>query len=159
MYIFHMGFSVRKRGCQKVSNYYFCADTATAVCRYRVLIAPNKHSPRSVSRSTPRSHHAWTAPTASLPRSVGSRGVQTTLLLRPTNAHRASTTRPSRSWCNLIKIWSEHLTVTRIHPRLSTRTCRPHQPQPWAARKRSPCSYDTMTLSSVGIWWPHVFRR
>ena len=30
----------------------FCADTATAVRRYRVLIAHNKHSPRSVSRST-----------------------------------------------------------------------------------------------------------
>jgi len=49
---------------------------------YHVLIAPNKHSPCSVSRSTPRSHHAWTAPTASL-----SRYVQTTLLLRVSNAH------------------------------------------------------------------------
>jgi len=44
-----------KRG-ESVANYCFCADTATAVRRYRVLIAPNKHSPCSVSRSTPRSH-------------------------------------------------------------------------------------------------------
>ena len=49
--------NVAKRG-ESVANYCFCADTATAVRRYRVLIAHNKHSPRSVSRSTPRSYHA-----------------------------------------------------------------------------------------------------
>jgi len=34
---------------------FFCADTATAVRCYRVLIAPNKHSPRSIYHAQ---HHA-----------------------------------------------------------------------------------------------------
>jgi len=89
-----------------IAEFKECCADQDAACLYHALAAHDTTWRRFTARSTPRSHYACTALTALSARPSRSHCYQTTPSLRVCDAHRVSTARLPRSYCDCITLWS-----------------------------------------------------